>query len=409
MNDQGWVRPTPWPSLLTRRRLWAYLPLAVVMIAMVAVTASLLASLYDVPVALSLLIAVASAALLRLALQRPTAAAAGIIACTIATTILSSPWAVERTWPIPVITLINYCLVIMVLALRWPWQFAAGAILIGIVATTATSVSISTFSFAPLHPSDLITPTAILLLVLVLGSLVRQWLLSREQVQLQEQRAEHEAGLRRAMEERSRIARELHDVVAHGLSIISIQASTVRYRVEGVPEPVVVELEQISESAREALAEMRSLLQVLRAEDTETELAPQPSVARLPELIAASRRGGQEVNLEISGDLDTDLSEVTSLGAYRIVQEALSNALRHAPGQPIEVRVTVGERAVRVEISNPLAGADRGRTEPRRDGLGLLGMAERAKMAGGWVEAGRIGDDFRVVAELPRHGRATRS
>ncbi|TDT32430.1 signal transduction histidine kinase [Naumannella halotolerans] len=297
----------------------------------------------------------------------------------------------------------------MVLALRWPWQFAAGAILIGIVATTATSVSISTFSFAPLHPSDLITPTAILLLVLVLGSLVRQWLLSREQVQLQEQRAEHEAGLRRAMEERSRIARELHDVVAHGLSIISIQASTVRYRVEGVPEPVVVELEQISESAREALAEMRSLLQVLRAEDTETELAPQPSVARLPELIAASRRGGQEVNLEISGDLDTDLSEVTSLGAYRIVQEALSNVLRHAPGQPIEVRVTVGERAVRVEISNPLAGADRGRTEPRRDGLGLLGMAERAKMAGGWVEAGRIGDDFRVVAELPRHGRATRS
>ncbi|MGH3863466.1 sensor histidine kinase [Actinokineospora sp.] len=200
-------------------------------------------------------------------------------------------------------------------------------------------------------------------------------------------------------EERARIARELHDVVAHAVSVIVVHADGAAYAVRTQPELAERAINTISATGREALTELRRLLGVLRSDGDESELVPQPSTQSLAELAERVRTIGVPVRLDLSGDLD-DLPAGVGLGIYRIVQEALTNTIKHAgSGASAEVRVArIGDR-VELDI------ADRGSGKALANvvgGNGLIGMRERANVFGGTLQAGpEPTGGWRVHAVLP--------
>jgi signal transduction histidine kinase len=201
-----------------------------------------------------------------------------------------------------------------------------------------------------------------------------------------------------AMEERARIARELHDVVAHHVSMIAVQAEAARLTTPDLPQEGRQRFGDIAQSARDALGEMRRLLGVLR-EDARGggERRPQPGLDRLQELIDDARATGTPVRLTLRGPV-RPLAPSVDLTAYRIVQEALTNARRHAPGANVEVSLRYGIDALQLSVR------DDGQGSPPEwsEGNGLIGMRERATMVGGTLRTGP-GErgDFLVKAELP--------
>jgi signal transduction histidine kinase len=222
----------------------------------------------------------------------------------------------------------------------------------------------------------------------------------------QTERADTERARRAALEERARIARELHDVVAHHMSLIAVRAETARYRLPDLPESARAEFSSLSEVAREALADMRRLLGVMR-QDQPAALAPQPQLADLPALVGAARQAGLSVELAMPPAPDRVPSSV-GVCAYRIVQESLSNASQHAPGAAVTVSVGHEGGAVLLRVANrptgPDAPAKRAVPSPDRPGPGhgLTGMRERVALLGGSLAAGPAPDGgFVVSAVLP--------
>ena len=212
---------------------------------------------------------------------------------------------------------------------------------------------------------------------------------------------EQEARAKQAVaEERTRIARELHDVVAHSVSVMVVQAGAER-RSLGDDRPATREaLEAIEQTGRQALTEMRRLLGMLRKDDDELALAPQPSMEHLELLVSQVREAGMPVELEVEGEPEP-LPAGVDLSAYRIVQEALTNALKHAGPARALVRVRYRRDELELEILDdgpgPAADATNG-----AGGHGLIGMRERVSMFGGDLAAGeRSGGGYSVHARLP--------
>jgi signal transduction histidine kinase len=204
--------------------------------------------------------------------------------------------------------------------------------------------------------------------------------------------------------ERTRIAREMHDVLAHRISLVALHAGALVYRDDLTREQTAATAATIQDNAQLALTELRQVLGVLRPGDGAHDVeAPQPTLAELPALLADSHEAGTEVTLDTSQLVGTlDLVPTTlSRNAFRIVQEALTNARKHAPGVPVRVALA-GAPGVRldVEVSNPI-GAGAGIALPSA-GVGLAGLTERAVLAGGTVEHGARADgSFVVEAKLP--------
>ncbi|TQS40469.1 sensor histidine kinase [Cryptosporangium phraense] len=265
--------------------------------------------------------------------------------------------------------------------------------------------------------SELTLPNRILALGLAIGicgaPLVMAWLwggvVHARHAYLQEAldrasrlESERDALARLAVvEERGRIARELHDVVAHSLSVVVLQADGARHVLETDPQRAAKALEAIGHTGREATAEMRRLLGVLRSGPEAAIPAPQPELGQLDALVSQVRASGLTVTLTVIGDLKT-VPAGAGLSAYRIVQEALTNAVKHGgPGVTAEVAAEVRPEGLALSIT------DDGRGAAAHDdgaGLGLLGMRERAAAVGGEVTAGpRPGGGFRVTAWLPRN------
>jgi signal transduction histidine kinase len=205
-----------------------------------------------------------------------------------------------------------------------------------------------------------------------------------------------------AMEERARIARELHDIVAHHLSVIAVQSETARLTSPKLSADARGRFEAIAQTARDALTETRRLLGVLREDVAgEADRAPQPGLDRLAELVDTARDTGAEVRLILQGKV-VSLPAGIDLAAYRIVQEALTNARRHAPGADVDVEVSYGEDAVTLRIRDYGPGTGDGEFLP---GHGLVGMRDRATVAGGTFSAGEAdGGGFVVEATLPIPG-----
>ncbi|HEX7304216.1 sensor histidine kinase [Lentzea sp.] len=202
-------------------------------------------------------------------------------------------------------------------------------------------------------------------------------------------------------EERSRIARELHDVVAHAVSVMIVHADGAAYTIRSQPEVAENAVRTIADTGRLALTEMRRLLGVLRSEDAETQWAPQPDARGVVELAENTRAAGVPVRLEITGDVD-DLPAGVGLSIYRIVQEALTNTIKHAgSGTTALVRLARSEEELRLEV------VDNGFGTPHdvvkvSGGNGLIGMRERAAVLGGEFEAGpNPGGGWRVRATFP--------
>jgi signal transduction histidine kinase len=214
--------------------------------------------------------------------------------------------------------------------------------------------------------------------------------------------AELEQARRAVLEERAKIARELHDVVAHHMSLIAVRAETAPYRLDGLPEEVRSEFGSLSEAAREALADMRRLLGVLR-HDQPAARAPQPQLSDLPTLIQTARQAGVSVALSVPPALGQVPSGV-GVCAYRIVQESLSNASRHAPGAPVMVSLDHAASAVLLQVANgPAAPAAPAiPATANGHGQGIAGMRERVALLGGALTAGPSPDGgFIVSAVLP--------
>jgi signal transduction histidine kinase len=214
---------------------------------------------------------------------------------------------------------------------------------------------------------------------------------------------ELERARRIVLEERTRIARELHDVVAHHMSLMAIRAESAPHRLGELPDPVHAEFGALSRSARQALADMRRLLGVLRS-DQPAGRAPQPGLQDLPGLIDSARQAGMAVEL-IAPSAPERVPPGAGVCAYRIIQEALSNAGRHAPGAPVTVSVRQDPDSVTLEVTNGPGVPSGPRANGHRPGHGLAGMRERAELLGGSLSAGPApGGGFAVSAQLPLSG-----
>ncbi|MFD9948366.1 sensor histidine kinase [Nonomuraea sp. NPDC059023] len=221
-------------------------------------------------------------------------------------------------------------------------------------------------------------------------------------------RIAEEYGKRRLLEERARIARELHDLVAHHMSVIAVRAATAPYRIKDAASGEVWhEFRDINAAASASLAEMRQLLGVLRSEgDDDPPTAPQPGLRDLAELAESARRAGTPVRLDLP-ERAPDLGAALSLTVYRIVQEALSNVIKHTGGAPARVAIGLDDGDVVVEVVNE-AGTrnEAGARSGAGSGYGLVGMRERVSLAGGELSAGATADGrYAVRAVLPREGR----
>jgi signal transduction histidine kinase len=234
---------------------------------------------------------------------------------------------------------------------------------------------------------------------------------------LREQAAE---ARRIVVEERTRIARELHDVVAHRVSLMTVQAGAAKAVAAEDPEGALRAMGAVEEAGRQALDELRHLLGVLRPETDLDGLGPQPGLADLPRLVDQIRGAGLDVSLATDG-VSAELPARVDLFAYRIVQEALTNVLKHAgPGAHTEVRLGTDRSGIVIEVLDDGKGSEPpsaatgpfrpaespvGDRQLRRSGHGIVGMRERALLLGGTLDARpRPGGGFQVVAHLPTGG-----
>jgi signal transduction histidine kinase len=225
------------------------------------------------------------------------------------------------------------------------------------------------------------------------GALVRVTRLYAEQ-----RRATREQRASRAVaEERNRIARELHDVIGHSVSVMTVQATAVRRTLEPDQDKEREALLVVEQTGREALAEMRRVVGVLRRPEEGPALAPQPSLEHLDQLVAKAREAGLAVDLRIEGE-PVQLAAGLDLTAYRLVQEGLTNTLKHARAQQAEVLVRYSDGRVELTVTDDGPGGGDGDT----GGHGLVGMRERVSVYGGDLEAGPCPEGgYRLRATLP--------
>ncbi|GGW44536.1 sensor histidine kinase [Streptomyces griseoloalbus] len=387
--SRRWVRLLPWGVAF------------VLCVALLPTTIQVLSADYGLNGGIASALAVAQAAPLLLAVVRPLRAWYVILTADVAgaLALLTVDFEERLLWPFPPMEIVGYVGLCLALAgrerrrtLLLVWLATAGAnIGLGFAAPYGASAK-----------SVLLTMLSGV--ALLLGGALRERYEVQRRLAEQETISEAERERRTLLEERARIARELHDVVAHHMSVITVQADTAAYRLDGLPPDVREEFTSIAATARESLGEMRRLLGVLRNEEAHGELAPQPGLTRIGQMVEATMRAGVPVEFT---PCDTDVPEAVGLSAYRIVQEALANVVRHAPGAPTRVSVTEsvaqdGARLTVLVVNGPPPEPPAAPLEEGGTGHGLVGMRERVRLAGGSLDAGPLPDGgFRVAAQLP--------
>ena len=356
------------------------------------VQAAVLTDVYHVAGGVALLLGFGHAAAVPLALWRPLEAAGlSLVVVTVVALAVARDSPDGWPWMVPPPTL-TQLLVLLVLTVVAGWRFAGVTLAIQVAAGLVLAVVGLAWNDFLGSLAEVANFASLALLLGALVAVLRRLSESRSAL-----REEHER--RSVVEEKARIARELHDVIAHNMSLITVQARSAPHRVDDVSPAAEAEFAEIADLAASALRQMRGVLDVLRTEEGQAGRVPVPGIDGLGELFESARGTGQRV--EVRGDLPelTDVAPEVGTAAYRIVQEALSNARRHAPSEAVSVAIEQAEDLT-VRIANPLDGAATG--ESAGGGHGLIGMRERAAAVGGSVTAGAVdGNEFVVEARLP--------
>ena len=412
------VRQSGWPAA------WGGWAAGLATAVLLVLTTADLGQHYRIPLGAALALGVGRGFGLVLAWLRP---AAGIpvsllVAALIAA--VSVPVSSDEAWPWPVTSVFGIAAVLAIVGSRGAsrrelagWWVVTQ--LVGVIAMLA----------APDRGSwpGLLTMAIFSAVAVVVGDLLRSRSETRLQLAAQEGISAEERAQRARWQERARIARELHDVVAHHLSVVVVRADSAPHRLAGLPDDAREEFAGIAEDARSSLTEMRRVLRLLREDPELTgadrdpaiglpdqlnsslsggermsrsagELEPQPGLGRLDELVASTRRAGADVWLE--AEVPAGLDPAVELNAYRVVQEAISNAVRHAPKAVVQVAVRVIGGELRLTVVNGPARAD----VPVAPGTGhgVIGMRERVALVDGTFHAGPTDDGgFLVEVAIP--------
>jgi signal transduction histidine kinase len=339
-----------------------------------------LAQHYDVQLGAVLALAIARALALSLAWLRPRVAVVVSLITTAVTAAVTTPVSSSEPWPWGTTAAFGHAFVIAIAGARGlgrreqvGWWVVTQAL--GIVAT----------ALSPDRGSwrGLITMAVLSAVAVVVGDLIHSRRETSKRLVEQETISKVERAERERLQERARIARELHDVVAHHLSVVVVRADSAPHRLAGVPDNVRDEFTEIAEAARVSLTEMRRVLRLLREPVELQPTGPQPGLELLADLVESTRRAGADVRLV--GDVPTGYDETVELTAYRIVQEGLSNAVRHAPHAAVEVSVKQSGGELEVTVRNtPPPGNP---TPAPGSGHGLTGMRERLALVEGTVSA----------------------
>lgn len=381
------------PAPLRGLGVWTWVAAAVLAAAVFVIGTAVGQSVHQLPTGVALLAAVLQSGTIVVGLARPRVAAVLHLAGVFLAAIFSS--AGPR--PASVITIIALSLMLLVLATAAPWwvgtatwlSACAGLVLIaGVGARVDEAVA-----------TNLIVTAIVTFPMLMLGLLWVLWW--RAGVDLTQARvhAETEHAARAWVEERARVAREMHDVVAHSMSIVHIRATSAKYRIPDLPEATIAEFDGIAAQAREALAELRGVLGVLRGDDA-AQFVPQPGLGQLQELVDGARAADLNLSAQIEV-IDPPPADSVQLALYRVAQEAIANIVRHAPGARATLSLASGDQ-ITLRIVN--SGGSTG-VSPDRGGSGIRGMIERMTAIGGSLSATSSGDGFEVIATAPRGNR----
>ncbi|GIJ47859.1 two-component sensor histidine kinase [Virgisporangium aliadipatigenens] len=385
--------------------LFWWLGTGLVAVALLPLNIALPADSFDVPPLIAFVAGVGQSTGLVLALVRPRAATA-VQFVAVGVLAMALPDDSGSTWPLTPAAMITLIAHIALLAARTPWPavltawWGSGLLLVVVVLLDprgrSATAALGNMIFYSIASS------------IVLGAVLvnRRWREVRRELVAARRDVALEQSQRAVAEERTRIARELHDVVAHSMSVIHMQATSASYRIKDLDPAAEAEFARIAAGARGTLREMRQLLAVLRDENTGPDLAPVPDLSGLPALVESARRAGVPVSLDAPPG-EFAIPESVALAAYRIVQESLSNVIRHAPGAHTSVRLELEEDLLVVIENGAAARPERPMEEPGRARHGLAGMRERARLAGGTLTAGtRAEGGYRVAARLPIGGTA---
>jgi signal transduction histidine kinase len=268
-------------------------------------------------------------------------------------------------------------------------------------AVVSANLWLSSLARPTIDSSVIAWTIACLLIVLGAGEVVRlrrAYLDSLRQRAIEAERTRDEEGRRRASEERLHIARELHDLIGHNISLINVQASVGLHLLERQPEQAAAALTAIKQASKDTLDELRLVIGTVRGAGEDSPRTPARGLADLDALVSSATATGLQVRMEVAGT-PRPVPAGLGLTAFRIVQESLTNVRRHAGPATAAVRLEYGDEELTVAVEDDGQGPGQ---PPRRGGNGLVGMRERAAAAGGQFEAGpRPGGGFRVMARLP--------
>lgn len=384
---------------------WVWLGTAVVCIALLAVGAPLNMSLYHMSLPFALGMAILHSASLGLTAARPVAGVIVSLVPMIVMPLVSDPVG-AAPMPFSVVAMITQVLVIGVAGLRMHWMVPSAAWLASVMVGVISNYLTMPHGQSDGAQNNVVIFAAVSGGLMVAAVVAQQWQHLRTELAAERTVSAEEQSRRRLAEERTRIARELHDVVAHGMSVVVVQATTASYRHAGLSDELKKEFDDIAANSRRAMTEMRSMLGSLRNMEAGRELGPQPTLSDLPQLFASARSAGIRIaEPELSDVEGHDIGEVIALTTYRIVQEALSNVIRHAPGAQVQVRFSVKSGSLSISVIN--SSSDIGAVMAQLDkgphvGQGLIGMRERAAIVGGAVVCvPTLDGGFSVTAKLP--------
>ncbi|TCN33452.1 signal transduction histidine kinase [Kribbella orskensis] len=372
--------------------------------ALLVLTTADLGQHYEVPLGGAFALATLRALALASAWLRPTVAVPVSLLGTALTAAVCVPVSPDEAWPWPVTSVFGQAAVLVIVGAR-----GASRTALAVWWAATQVVGVVAMALAPERGTwaGLLTMAVLSAVAVGVADLLRSRAETRRRLSEQETISEGERAQRARLQERARIARELHDVVAHHLSVVVVRADSAPHRLRELPAEVREEFAGIADDARSSLMEMRRVLRLLREDpaaevDRPTELGPQPGLAELEELVATTRRAGADVRLEVA--LPAEADPAAELTAYRVAQEAISNAVRHAPGAKVEVAVDGAGDALVLTVAN--GPSPTGDCAAPGSGHGLVGMRERVGLLDGTFQAGPTSEGgYLVQASIPLNAK----